>query len=70
MLIEPIAPGRDESGVEDAHEAGERDELDAALPQCRVRLGGKSRAVRLRDRAVRDSGAGGARQPRRLGAGC
>jgi hypothetical protein len=50
------------------HKPGERDEFDARAAQRSIRRGGERQAIRLDNGLVWDSGCGGARQPRRVGA--
>ena len=67
-IDEPIAPSRDKRAVEDAHISGQRDESDAALPQRGIGRRGEGLPALLGNNAVRDPGAGGPPEARRLGA--
>jgi hypothetical protein len=52
----PVTPRLDKAGIEEAHEAGERDEFDAILPQRTIGRGGESGAVPFGDDLMRDPG--------------
>src|SRR5271169_6106881 len=44
-----IAPSFDKAGIEDAHEAGEANQLDLALAKPRIGFGGKTAAITVRN---------------------
>ena len=62
-----VPPGRDEAVVEQAHEAGERDEADAGVAQRPAGGGGEGRPVGFGDDQMRDAGRFSAGQPRGVG---
>ena len=59
-----IAPSLDKTGVEDAHEAGEANQLDPVLAQTRVGLRRKTDAIMIRNHRAGDTGRGGSYQTR------
>jgi hypothetical protein len=62
----PIAPSLHQAGIEKAHEAGERHQLDAMPPQGCIGHRGEDAAIALADHLVRDAGLRRVLQPLRL----
>ena len=56
-IDEPVAPSIDKAGVENAHEPGQRHQLNAGARKAVVRPRRRSAPGRVRDRAMRDAGA-------------
>jgi hypothetical protein len=67
-IDQPVGPGFDKAGIEEAHEPGQRDQLDCAVVQHAVRRGGEGGAVGDLNGVMRYSGSGRVRQPRRVAA--
>jgi len=64
---QPVAPALDETGVEQPHEPGKRDQFDAVLLERPVGRGGETRAIRLGDDLAGDPGSRCPLQSRRFG---
>src|SRR5579872_4654455 len=65
---QPVAPALDKTFMQDAHEAGQRDESDAGAAQRMMRLGGEMLAIGVGDNPAPDPGRSCPVEARRVGA--